>query len=81
MRVVVVENPKEERQPVNIRLPTSLMKKFRLMVVNEHGSYAGGWLSYEAERALNTYLLVVQLANEPTPEGTMAKETLARATP
>jgi hypothetical protein len=38
------------------KLPPELARDFRKFVVNEHGSYYGGWLSFECERALRAYL-------------------------
>jgi len=80
MRTAQPEPPKEPREPVTIRLPAPLMKSFRMAVLEEHGSYAGGWLSFEAERALRAYLLLVELSNEVSPDGATARRTLERAT-
>jgi hypothetical protein len=80
MRTAAPEPPKETREPVTIRLPPSVMKKFRMAVTEEHGSYAGGWLSFEAERALRGHLVLQELAEESGPEGDVARKILERAT-
>jgi hypothetical protein len=80
MRTATPEAPKEQRETIAVRLPSPLVKSFRMAVLEEHGSYAGGWLAFETERALRAYLLLVQLSNESTPDGEAARRTLERAT-
>ena len=46
----------EEKDQLHVRLPVSLLEKFRRMAYQKHPLQAHGALSFEVEQALSTYL-------------------------